>query len=665
MSTFGKKAAVGFLTFVTTASMAFGPAMSVASAATSAELQAQIDALLGQIAALQAQLGGTSTTTTCTAPAQPLTVGSTGAGVTALQTTLVASGNLVMPLGVAKGYFGPLTQAATAAWQAAHGITPAVGYYGPLTQAAMISACATTSTTTGTGTTTTTTGSTVLSGAAGSVAEYRKSSSYSGEEVGEGEDDVTILGLEIEADYTSDLEILAVKVDFDDAGTANNQTDLDKYVDDVTIWFDGDMVASADSDLFTDDNNYGRTVTLDRGVIIKAGERETLMVAVSGINNLDSASAGDSWQVDLESVRWRDAQSTVISEDPTITETTFTVENFATATDVEFKITGNDDDVNLAHIIQVASTTATDNMDVFSFDVEIKGNSDVDLDDITLEATVTGAGHIDEMFDQAHLYVDGDKVDSVTTPTDDETLTFDDLNLTLEAGETYTFTVAVDFLATNGALDEGDTLLFTIGETQTDLGTTLFDARDEEGNQLADADKTGTASSAASATHVIYIDVALVGTPTIDVLSDGAGGNDDDTVTFSFVMDVTAVGGTLYIADTSAATTSADGALTTVGADGFLYRVYEDGTATADASDLLSCTYNSKVTNSSNNTMMLDGGTTRCTLTITHTNVVTADDGIYHADVAGIGWSISDDDLHEYVYQYNLDAFETTAKYVN
>jgi len=66
-----------------------------------------------------------------------LTIGSTGAEVTALQTFLVGGGYLTMPAGVNMGYFGALTQAALAKYQVAKGITPAVGYFGPITRAAV------------------------------------------------------------------------------------------------------------------------------------------------------------------------------------------------------------------------------------------------------------------------------------------------------------------------------------------------------------------------------------------------------------------------------------------------------------------------------------------------------------------------------------------------
>jgi len=62
-----------------------------------------------------------------------LTVGSTGADVTALQGVLAEAGYLAVS---PTGYFGNLTKAALAKWQAANVISPAVGYFGPITRAA-------------------------------------------------------------------------------------------------------------------------------------------------------------------------------------------------------------------------------------------------------------------------------------------------------------------------------------------------------------------------------------------------------------------------------------------------------------------------------------------------------------------------------------------------
>ena len=106
-------------------------------AATIEELTAQISSLLATIASLQIQLSAMQggTTTGGYVFSTNLTIGSTGNDVVELQKILVAKGYLVMPSGVAMGYFGALTKSAVAKWQAAEGISPAAGYVGPISRA--------------------------------------------------------------------------------------------------------------------------------------------------------------------------------------------------------------------------------------------------------------------------------------------------------------------------------------------------------------------------------------------------------------------------------------------------------------------------------------------------------------------------------------------------
>ena len=63
-----------------------------------------------------------------------LAVSSKGDGVVWLQNWLETKGYLVMPEGVAKGYFGNLTKMALAKYQGEAGL-PSTGYYGPMTRA--------------------------------------------------------------------------------------------------------------------------------------------------------------------------------------------------------------------------------------------------------------------------------------------------------------------------------------------------------------------------------------------------------------------------------------------------------------------------------------------------------------------------------------------------
>ena len=139
--------------------------LTPASAATTAELQAQIQALLAQIQQLQAQIstqgGSTSSSTAQCTFTRDLTVRSNGADVKCLQEYLNASGYTVASSGPGSTgnettYFGVLTERAVAKWQAANGVTPSVGYFGPKSRAEYVALTTSTSTGTGTGTGTST-----------------------------------------------------------------------------------------------------------------------------------------------------------------------------------------------------------------------------------------------------------------------------------------------------------------------------------------------------------------------------------------------------------------------------------------------------------------------------------------------------------------------------
>lgn len=103
-----------------------------------------IQDLLNQIAALQAQLVALQAQQTGGAGAcaftRSLTIGSQGTDVQCLQKYLNSAGYQIAASGVGSPgnettYFGPLTRAAVAKWQAANAVSPAAGYFGSLSRA--------------------------------------------------------------------------------------------------------------------------------------------------------------------------------------------------------------------------------------------------------------------------------------------------------------------------------------------------------------------------------------------------------------------------------------------------------------------------------------------------------------------------------------------------
>ena len=126
----------------------------VALGVTTDELQAQITALLAQIQALQTQLTAAQGATTVSYNfTKDLTLGSKGNDVKALQQFLNANGYQVAASGAGSAgnettYFGSLTKAALAKYQAAVGISPTAGYFGAKTRAYLASVAVVPTTTT-------------------------------------------------------------------------------------------------------------------------------------------------------------------------------------------------------------------------------------------------------------------------------------------------------------------------------------------------------------------------------------------------------------------------------------------------------------------------------------------------------------------------------------
>lgn len=93
---------------------------------------ANVQASLTGSAPVSTGTGAGSAVSSCTFT-KDLTIGSSGAQVTCLQTALKAGGYMSAN---ATGYFGALTQAGVIAWQKAAGVSPAAGYFGAKSRAA-------------------------------------------------------------------------------------------------------------------------------------------------------------------------------------------------------------------------------------------------------------------------------------------------------------------------------------------------------------------------------------------------------------------------------------------------------------------------------------------------------------------------------------------------
>lgn len=638
------KFVAGFVGFALALSFVVTPVTS--SAQTAAELQAMINTLLAQIAALQGQVGGSTpaghTFTT------DLTVGSTGAEVTALQTWLVSKGFLTMPAGVAMGTFGPLTRSAVVAYQTSKGISPASGYFGPMTRAS-VNAMTPAPTPPGTpGGTTGTPGS--LSGGAGSVESYQIVSSLANEEVGEGQEDVEVAGLEIEADGGSDLKLSAVRLVFV-KGTANR--DLNKYASEVSVMLGGNEVARLNANQFTRSNSYTKTITLSSNAIVRAGDTENLTVALSGISNLDSSDEEETWTVDFRQIRFEDATGASISEDPGVSPVTFSFEDFASSANVELKISRGTDAVNDARTIAVDDNNDTDNVALFSFYIEAKGDSDIWIDELPVTVTTVGAD-LDHIANTLYLFVGSEQIGSesiASTATTTSRVNFDDLDYTISAGDKVLFVVKGDLNDLDSNFTAGDTLLGAFGEGETD--SPEFYAEDEQGNELADADKLGSSTSDAHAFYANGIQVAFVSGDADEYNVDG---NTNDYVNLTLVFSVTAFGEDIYIpnvaTDISSSTSATGGTPTTAQGIGYHVQFNSAGMASTSVTEVLTSTAQ-QMTNSYK---VLEGETKTFTLksTIRSTSAVDLSGKSFRSILTGINFASTDTATGDSVFTSDL-----------
>jgi len=664
-------AAKAFVAFVAAAMMIslFAPA---AKAQTAEELQTQINDLMAQIATLQAQVGqgGTSASGVCPYTwTRDLNMGATGADVMKLQQFLNANADTRVSasgagsVGAETEYYGPATGAAVAKFQVMHraeiltplGMVNPSTYFGPSTRAKANSVCVTAPVVTP-GTPTPTPVS-ELEGGAGSIT-VNDSSTFAAEEVGEGEEDVEVLEYEVGAEG-SDIAISSVKVEFVQ-GTAADSENLADYAESVSIWFDGEKVGESDANDFSESSDvYTRSISLDDGVIIRDGDTETLVVAVTALNNLDSGDIDtDAWTADVLNVRFLDAEGVTTTEDTDgdALEQTFDFAAFADSTDLELKVSSGDVAINDARVINVHATNITDNVELLSFNVEAEGNSDVLIKDlpVVITTTETTGDDPDDLITLLYLYADGVKIGSESLVTTDannssETVTFNDIDFTVDAGATVEFVVKAKLVALSGALDAGDTISADITATER----ALINAQDESGEDVATGDMTGTATGDAHSVRDTGINVAFVSSSaTITHTGDPAGTNDHDQGTFKIAFDVTAFDGDMYFdgtAPTEAGTAEHD--LAIAGAETVLGSVI---TSTSGAT--LSGTVNADAR------FLIKEGTTE-SFEITVTLAPTAD-GYFELSMSDFIYAITDA-TGDVAYTFNLDEFKTPQLYMN
>lgn len=518
-----------------------------------------------------------------------LKVGSKGEYVKTLQTLVGA---------IADGNFGPATKAKVATWQAANGLT-VDGVFGKASMAkananGSVSGNFPAGCTSASGFSTTTgqscasvnantfpagctsaagfspitgmscagsvaTGNGSLSGSFGTISDLAQISSLSAEEVGAGQKDVQVLGFDATTSKDGDVGMSSIKLTFDASGNDSADSDrLTDYLSNVNVWMGSTKIGSSSTADFTKESTgvYSKTIQLS-GAVIKADTTAKFYVSVDAVSNLDSGDIdSDAWSVAINNIRYIDGSGVTTTDSITDTDmanvnyatagdgVAISFVNFSTAADTELKINISSDTPQ-AGLVTVKTATGADTNGVLltkgTFKVE--GTSNVWLDEVPFLFT-TNATNVDDVTPTVYFTIDGTEYSESMTSSSGttETITFNDLNKTLTAGKTYTFTVKADVNDIETTyFDEGDYLKAEL--TSTTRASII--AENSQGDQLTNStEMTGVASGNIQYFYSISPVVTVVSK---SIVANANGNSAPTSATAKMQLKVTAMGGTLYL----------------------------------------------------------------------------------------------------------------------
>jgi len=563
---FASKAAVAFVAVAMIFTM-FAPA---ARAQSTEDLQAKINQLLAQIAALQNNVSGStgagSTSSASFCPytwTRDLEAGATGADVMKLQqflnsdpdTRVSASG--AGSMGMETEFYGPATAAAVSKFQVKYraeilspnNLVNPTGYYGASSRSKANSLCSATIVTpvdpVDPVDPTDPTDPTDLSGEAS--LEVFEIDDADDSTVEEGQKDVEIAEITVQF---SDGDASISRLDL--ALTDSSGTDSDAWdtFETVSLWVDGDMVAEVDASAKSDylgDEDLGVIRFTNLDLVGMEDEDLVITVAASLQNNLDSENLGD-WDVDADALRFFDADGVATTESsaPVTTDTaTFTIETEGSDDEVIVKSSTSDPD---ATTLQLETDKKTD-YTIFAFDLDTKDSTnDVILNKIVVTVASTEDGTVSTttnlLINDAVLMIDGEEFNDLVITNNGNTYTFDiDGDFTIDAGDRTKVEFVPEFKSLAAAL-EGATVQASI------TGSTGVDSEGAD-DIVASGASTGDEHTLRTEGAILEF-VSSVGTKA----DNSTATTSDDSGTFVLKFDVTAFEADLFVNKTAASGTA-------------------------------------------------------------------------------------------------------------
>jgi hypothetical protein len=410
-----------------------------------------------------------------------LTIGSTGADVISLQTTLVSKGFLVIPATVQKGYFGALTKAALSNYQKSVGISPAVGYFGPVTRAHFN---AMTDSDMGGDDGDDDEDNGDLQGGEGDIKDFDVLGNPSSTDLDEGQTD-EVLGFEFEAE---DSDIRVERLDIlasTSAGSPASDEPWD-YIESARLMLDGDEVAEVtdldDEDIWDDEGNDTYSFRFeDIDVVVEEDETAKFYVEFTAVDRLDSDDEGTEFNVAIADFGLRavDAEGIDIyagDEGDTVSVTFEGTE----AGDLDISI---DEDDNEDRTVFVDEDSETKGIEIMRFTIEANASVNT-IDELAIRIASTsnpGNDDVADVFTSLSLEVDGDEIASESIPSGaaTATITFEDLEDDFEIadGDEVEVVILADIDEQEDNYTEGYSF-------KASLSTTSIEAEDAEGDDI-------------------------------------------------------------------------------------------------------------------------------------------------------------------------------------
>lgn len=560
------------------------------------------------------------------------------------------------PALVADGAFGPKTKAGVMWAQSVKLNVAADGAWGPQTNAAYLAWLANCSTGSDNGSDNNNNNNGDLDGDFGTIDSMSTISQYNNEEVGEGENEVKVVGFEVEASNDGDIMLNAIKLRFDPTGNTGSKR-LNRYVDSVTVWMGDEEIGSADAEDFTKNSNdtYTKNLALDNA-IVRANDTEKFYITVDAANAFDSADiSGDSWTLAVDNVRYEDGSGVVTTDSSSVPSdldwdsvgdgVAMNFVSFSTAADTELKISTHSDSPE-AGIVIVDDNSSTDDVVLLKGKLKLEGSSDVMMDEFPVSFSPVGA-NMNEIVEGVRLIIDGEEysesVPSIASGATG-TVTFDDLDFDLGHGDTVTFEVVVDMTDMDGSVfAEGDSLEANV----TSDNRAMIDAENEEGDQLTSSEKSGTAVGEEQEFRTEGISLTLVSTSAVASASDS-----DQTGTFRIKFKVMAVGTDVYVSSLAAAS------LTTSGT-GFVAGVERSVTATVGGVSVVVANLTDTDLTAAGNYRIVEDDEETFEVTIAASLPTAGADGLFRGLLRAVDWNTTDDASTYTSYESNLDSFKT------